>query len=402
MSAVNTVKSKKKKGHAPAHQNKIAWQHNPKSKKTDKILSSPISDCCRRCKEKLEWRKQYRKYKPLTQPATCNLCRKKCIKMAYHTVCKDCRKADGRDYCGICFKEKCGRSSGKRELSIEDECERAGPMKLREKKAFIRKLERERAIAAGEEGGDGDGDGGESCDEFDSSSDDEEPQLGGGPNIAEQFDAKGHQFDPTLFQKDSALSVHSVTLQSSDPTKTVVLENATVVSNGASTFLVTAAESSLPVMGEGSDDHVFDEVRFEKVDGSDKVITSPVVIQSRSSFLVKGGNCEVFDASEGNYKKEEVEGFEGGEEEEEVVDMEKMKSDMIKAFSANSVFNFAQGSAQKQTVFSTEGNDNDNDNGNGGPLHNSKKTDDAYDDNVFAKGDLFGCSSARNFPKFKF
>ena len=85
---------KKKKGRAPAHQNKYAFRHNPKSKKTDKILASPNVGVCRRCHEKIEWRKQYRKYKPLTQPGKCNLCQRRNIKAAYHTICADCAVGD--------------------------------------------------------------------------------------------------------------------------------------------------------------------------------------------------------------------------------------------------------------------------------------------------------------------
>ena len=85
---------KKKKGRAPAHQNKYAFRHNPKSKKTDKILTSPNVGVCRRCHEKIEWRKQYRKYKPLTQPGKCNLCQRRNIKAAYHTICADCAVGD--------------------------------------------------------------------------------------------------------------------------------------------------------------------------------------------------------------------------------------------------------------------------------------------------------------------
>ena len=52
---------KKKKGRAPKHQNSFGFKHNPKSKKTDKILSSPNVGVCRRCHDKIEWRKKYRK-----------------------------------------------------------------------------------------------------------------------------------------------------------------------------------------------------------------------------------------------------------------------------------------------------------------------------------------------------
>mmetsp|Transcript_27885 Transcript_27885/g.39207 ORF Transcript_27885/g.39207 Transcript_27885/m.39207 type:complete len:316 (-) Transcript_27885:96-1043(-) len=86
-------KGGKKKGR-PKHQNEFAFKHNPKSKKTDKILNSPNIHVCRRCHEKIEWRKKYRKYKPLTQPAKCNICQKRNIKAAYHTICTACTTSD--------------------------------------------------------------------------------------------------------------------------------------------------------------------------------------------------------------------------------------------------------------------------------------------------------------------
>lgn len=86
--------SKKKKGRAPKHQNSFAFRHNPKSKKTEKILSSPNVGVCRRCYEKIEWRKKYRKYKPRTQPGKCNLCCHKNIMAAYHTICTNCAGSD--------------------------------------------------------------------------------------------------------------------------------------------------------------------------------------------------------------------------------------------------------------------------------------------------------------------
>jgi Uncharacterized conserved protein (DUF2039) len=83
---------KKKKGKPPAHQNTYAFKHNPKSKKTASILASPIEHCCQRCIDKIEWRKKYRKYKPLTQPSTCNICHNRNISSAYHTVCDTCSR----------------------------------------------------------------------------------------------------------------------------------------------------------------------------------------------------------------------------------------------------------------------------------------------------------------------
>jgi len=91
-SSSNNVK-KKKKGRAPAHQNTFAFKHNPKSKKTAAILEAPIEGVCRRCHDKLEWRKRYRKYKPLSQPSKCNLCEKRNVLAAYHTICVSCAQS---------------------------------------------------------------------------------------------------------------------------------------------------------------------------------------------------------------------------------------------------------------------------------------------------------------------
>jgi hypothetical protein len=87
-----SLQKKKKKGHSPAHQNETSWVHNPKSKKTAAILAAPIAHVCRRCHDKLEWRKQYRKYKPRTQPGRCNDCQKVNVLAAYHTICEACTR----------------------------------------------------------------------------------------------------------------------------------------------------------------------------------------------------------------------------------------------------------------------------------------------------------------------
>jgi hypothetical protein len=93
----NPLQKKKKKGHAPAHQNTFAFRHNPKSKKTATILESPIDGVCRRCHDKLEWRKRYRKYKPLTkQPSKCNLCSQRNVRAAYHTICTSCAQSSSK------------------------------------------------------------------------------------------------------------------------------------------------------------------------------------------------------------------------------------------------------------------------------------------------------------------
>ena len=38
------------------------------SPEVEKIMKAPTSGLCERCKAQIEWRKQFNKYKPLTQP----------------------------------------------------------------------------------------------------------------------------------------------------------------------------------------------------------------------------------------------------------------------------------------------------------------------------------------------
>jgi hypothetical protein len=64
---VSTAKGGTKKG-PQKYQNTFAYKHNNKSKLTAKIISMPNDGVCNRCYEQIEWRKKFRKYKPLTQP----------------------------------------------------------------------------------------------------------------------------------------------------------------------------------------------------------------------------------------------------------------------------------------------------------------------------------------------
>lgn len=149
---------KKKKGRAPAHQNTFAFSHNPKSKKTAEILSAPIERCCRRCYDKLEWRKRYRKYKPRTVPGKCNLCEKRNVSAAYHTICRACTKESAKAQellaefnsdntsepytrvCAICVKEPALPDEESDIEGVVDPSTTGGRMKLR----HVRSLERQR------------------------------------------------------------------------------------------------------------------------------------------------------------------------------------------------------------------------------------------------------------------
>ena len=51
----------------------------------------PVSPAlCDKCTQIIEWRKSFRKYKPLSTPRKCVQCERKSVKDAYHVVCFDC------------------------------------------------------------------------------------------------------------------------------------------------------------------------------------------------------------------------------------------------------------------------------------------------------------------------
>lgn len=45
---------------------------------------------CRRCREKVQWRFKFDKYKPLKNVANCQGCKQKCVTKAYRTLCDKC------------------------------------------------------------------------------------------------------------------------------------------------------------------------------------------------------------------------------------------------------------------------------------------------------------------------
>ncbi|KAJ7388972.1 hypothetical protein OS493_034610 [Desmophyllum pertusum] len=98
-----------KKGNSPKkaqrHQNTKSYKNDrhDTSKKTKQINSLVVGGVCARCREIIEWRKKFNKYKPLATPKKCVRCDQKSIKHAYHTVCSRCAQQ-----AKVC--EKCGQS----------------------------------------------------------------------------------------------------------------------------------------------------------------------------------------------------------------------------------------------------------------------------------------------------
>ncbi len=74
------------------------------SRRVKMAASLLLGGICARCKEKLEWRKKYDKYKPLTVPRRCDTCQEKKVRQAYYRLCQDC--AESQRVCAKCGEEK--------------------------------------------------------------------------------------------------------------------------------------------------------------------------------------------------------------------------------------------------------------------------------------------------------
>lgn len=85
----------------PKHQNKFAWKPNAGVKINETEVGgrfrplSEITGVCTRCREQIDWKRRYGKYKQLTEPAKCQGCSKRAVRQAYHNLCNGCAKEQG-------------------------------------------------------------------------------------------------------------------------------------------------------------------------------------------------------------------------------------------------------------------------------------------------------------------
>lgn len=79
---MSTKKGNVGRTHPQKHQNRTAFKNDlhDTSNKIKIINSIKIAEVCERCKEIIDWKRKYRKYKPLTQPKTCNKCGQRAVK----------------------------------------------------------------------------------------------------------------------------------------------------------------------------------------------------------------------------------------------------------------------------------------------------------------------------------
>ncbi|KAK9038990.1 hypothetical protein V6N11_023830 [Hibiscus sabdariffa] len=108
----------------PKHQNSYAWKPNAGVKINEKEVGgklrpyAEITGVCPRCREQIDWKRRYGKYKPLTEPAKCQLCTKRNVRQAYHNLCSGCAKEQK-----VCAKCRCrvDQIVGRDSADVEEE-----------------------------------------------------------------------------------------------------------------------------------------------------------------------------------------------------------------------------------------------------------------------------------------
>lgn len=88
------------------HKNKTVFKNNlhDTSNQTKIINSIQVGDVCVRCKEIIEWKIKFKKFKLLKHSKTCVKCSQKTVKQAYHIICKECAGKLG--ICSKCCQKK--------------------------------------------------------------------------------------------------------------------------------------------------------------------------------------------------------------------------------------------------------------------------------------------------------
>ncbi|XP_072373473.1 uncharacterized protein C9orf85 homolog [Scyliorhinus torazame] len=103
---MSTEKGNVARRRAQKHQNVIGFKNDKyiKSDKIKRLNAMMHSGVCKHCKEVLEWKVKYNKYKPLSQARKCVKCLQKTVKDSYHVMCKPC--AFKLELCAKCGKRE--------------------------------------------------------------------------------------------------------------------------------------------------------------------------------------------------------------------------------------------------------------------------------------------------------
>ena len=92
------------------HQNREKWvperadKHSSMREKVERDLAQPGGGVCQKCRDVIQWKKDYGKYKPLRAPAKCTHCNQRVITHAYHMLCLGC--ANFKNVCAKCGEDR--------------------------------------------------------------------------------------------------------------------------------------------------------------------------------------------------------------------------------------------------------------------------------------------------------
>ncbi|THG01655.1 hypothetical protein TEA_011732 [Camellia sinensis var. sinensis] len=116
----------------PKHQNKFAWKPNAGVKINETEVGGkfrPLSDVtgvCHRCKDQIEWKRKYGKYKPLTEPAKWDISEVEAEQKMLDEAIKNARERDRRTLLRAMNKGKSLSSTS--EKSLMDNGSKAGEL----------------------------------------------------------------------------------------------------------------------------------------------------------------------------------------------------------------------------------------------------------------------------------
>eukprot|EP00127_Corallochytrium_limacisporum_P005551 Clim_evm68s207 gene=Clim_evmTU68s207 len=140
----SSAKGKNQKKSGPRYKNKRAWVVEPNSTKAQIAQETQHTGLCKPCYDRIQWRKQYGKYKPLSAPAKCSKCLGRRITLAYHDVCTECAQKFG--ICEGCQKPREIFDTGE-DTVAENELQQnidtiVSTFSERERRTFMRKQEK--------------------------------------------------------------------------------------------------------------------------------------------------------------------------------------------------------------------------------------------------------------------
>nr|CAH7738447.1 unnamed protein product [Callosobruchus chinensis] len=131
---------------AQKHRNHTVFKNSlhDTSNRTKLINSIQVSNVCVRCKDIIDWKIKYKKYKPLSQPKTCVKCGQKAVKQAYHVMCSDCGKKLG--ICTKCCQKKeivAGPPTKNEQIKLDNEMKALlQSLPERKRRTFLRYMDR--------------------------------------------------------------------------------------------------------------------------------------------------------------------------------------------------------------------------------------------------------------------